>query len=254
VFLFEPDRTQFDLSWRMFGIPVRIHPMFWLLCLVLGQNLLRDSFAAFFLFVGCVLVSLLVHEMGHVLMGLYFGRSSYIVLYGFGGVAVSNRELPSRGQRIAVSLAGPAAGLVLFGLVWLFQKEALPALDPNGEKPLLWDVVYWLYLINLVWNLLNLVPIWPLDGGKISREILTGLLPRNGLQVSLGISFLLASLLAIQALSAYYGGPYIPFLYTLRGPINALLFGVLAFQSFQLLQQAQRPPWREDWPGRWDRR
>ena len=41
VTLSEPNRTQFDLSWRMFGIPVRIHPMFWLVGIFLGWNVAK---------------------------------------------------------------------------------------------------------------------------------------------------------------------------------------------------------------------
>jgi Zn-dependent protease len=251
VYLLEPNHTNFDLTWRMFGVSVRVHPMFWLLCAVLGWQFVRVpglGLAMFFIFVACVFVSVLIHEMGHVVMGRLFGRRSHIVLYGFGGLAISNYELEKRWQRILVAFAGPLAGLLLFGAVWLFTAYGLPALEVGQSMPLLFFTLGCLFYINLVWSVLNLVPIWPLDGGKISREICTGLAPRSGLRLSLGISFVLSGLLAIQALSAYLNGPHIPLLSWLGSPLNAILFGLLAFESFQLLQQADQHPWREDWP------
>jgi Zn-dependent protease len=253
VFLLEPAHTPYDLRWRMFGVHIRVHPFFWLLSAILGWGLIRINFGVFFLFIACVFVSILVHELGHVFMGRLFGTTSHVVLYSFGGLAIPDRTLPSRWQRIAVSLAGPLAGFILFGLVWLCELQVLPEVDPHKEKTLLWLGVNFLWWMNLVWGLLNLLPIWPLDGGQISREICLWLAPRNGVRVSLGISLLVAGLLAIQALTAYYKRPMIPFLDMLAGIYNAILFGLLALQSFQLLQQAEQRPWREDWPDRWDR-
>jgi Zn-dependent protease len=248
VFLLEPQRTEFDLSWRMFGVRVRVHPMFWAVAAILGWDFLNLGFGVLLLFIGCVFISILVHELGHVFMGRFFGRESHIVLYSFGGLAISDRELPSRWQRIAVMFAGPLAGFLLFGLVFLFEWRGLPALDPNGEMPMLSLAVGILYWMNLVWSILNLLPIWPLDGGQISRELFTWLAPRSGLRLSLGISLVLAGLLAIQALTAEYGRPLIPFLDVIRGKFNALVFGLLALQNFLLLQEVERRPWREDWP------
>jgi Zn-dependent protease len=251
MMLFEPSRTEFDLSWRMFGIRVRVHPMFWLVAAIFGWSYMRVGIAAFLLFVVCFFVSILVHELGHVFMGRLFGRESHIVLYGFGGLAISNQVLPHRGQRIAVMFAGPLAGFLLFGAAWLFEQEALPQIDPLKEYPLLWLAAAFFFWMNLVWNILNLIPIWPLDGGQISREICTWLFWRKGLQISLGISFVLAGLLAIQAVSVAMGHPLIPF-FNFGSVYSAILFALLAVESFQLLQQSREPPWREDWPSRWD--
>jgi Zn-dependent protease len=258
VFLLEPERTQFDLSWRMFGIHVRVHPMFWLVSAIFGWNILQiNGIGPFLIFIVCMFVSVLVHELGHVFMGRIFGRDSHIVLYAFGGIAVGHSYLPGRWQRVAVSLAGPGAGFLLFGIMWLVLRYGLPHWDPSLSMPLLWSTVWWLYVINLFLNLLNLMPIWPLDGGQVSREIFTGLMPRNGVRTSLGVSLVLAGLLAIQALTAYWKTPtangLIPFLGMVYGPYTALLFAMLAIQSFLLLQQVEDRPWREDWPSRWDR-
>ena len=65
------------------------------------------------LWIICVFVSILIHEMGHVLMGRLFGAEGHIVLYSFGGLAIGSKRLADRWQRIAVSFAGPLAQFIL---------------------------------------------------------------------------------------------------------------------------------------------
>jgi Zn-dependent protease len=273
VYLFEPDRTQFDLSWRMFGISVRVQPMFWAMAAVTGWGFLHAGFEYLFAWIACVFVSVLIHELGHVYMGRLFGSHGHIILYGFGGLAVGSSALRSRAQRIAVSFAGPLAGFVYLGLVIL----AVRALRPD-EFPVMMEVTKWrlglqvdemlmpgrisltqhifasLFFINLFWGLMNLLPIWPLDGGQISRDFFGGLDRRNGEQIALGISVVVSGLIALQGVSIAMGGPALPFLRNLDGVYLALMFGLLAVASFQALQQAQHRPWRTEWPDdRWDR-
>jgi Zn-dependent protease len=247
VFLLEPQRTQFDLHFRIFRIPVRVHPMFWLFSALLGWNYIRLGVEYVLLWVGCTFVSILVHELGHVFMGMAFGSRAHIVLYSFGGLAVGSNAQRYRWQRIAVSFAGPLAGFVLYGLVVLFDMNMLPRIDPEGDMLILGAAVRMLLFMNLAWGLLNLLPVWPLDGGQISREVCTGLSPRNGLRVSLGISLVVAGLLAVNALMAANGRPLLPFL-RFGGIYVAILFAMLALESFQLLQQAAQgygeTPWR----------
>src|SRR5215468_11609191 len=102
--------TRFDVNFKLGDIPVRIHPYFWLGTLLLGLDLNQpalDIFTHLLAWVVIVFVSILVHELGHVLMGRYFGSSGHIILMGLGGLAVGSSDLPLRRQRIAVYLAGP---------------------------------------------------------------------------------------------------------------------------------------------------
>ena len=258
--LVEPTPTNFDLHFRLFGTPIRVHPFFWLFSAILGWNLVDLGFGYLLIWIACCFVSILLHEFGHVWMGSLFGaRNSYIVLYSFGGLAVGSRDLRSRGQRIAVSLAGPLIQLVFVYLpLWLWvnyaSREQLRALP---EKAILAIVI--LKEINLIWPLFNLLPIWPLDGGMVSREICTLWSPRGGLRFSLGLSLGVSGFIAIHALLAKAKGFYvIPYLPT--DTYAAILFGLLALQSWQLLQQARiwqpppddRLPWEND-PDAWKR-
>src|SRR5438105_4366565 len=115
----EPERTPYDWNWRIFGIPVRVHPLFWLISVILGWDTVHEGFQYLLLWIGCVFVSILVHELGHVFMGQVFGSPGYIVLHSFGGLAVGSSALQNRWKRIAVYFAGPLAGFLLYLPIWL---------------------------------------------------------------------------------------------------------------------------------------
>ena len=105
-----------------------------------------------------------------------------------------------------------------------------------------------LIFINLFWGLMNLLPVWPLDGGQISRDAWTGASPRTGLKNSLGLSMLVAGLLAIHCVLERFGKSLLPL--HIGSLYVALLFAVLALQSFQLMQQAHAEErWQDE---HWD--
>ncbi|MCI0456409.1 MAG: hypothetical protein L0Z62_05455 [Gemmataceae bacterium] len=253
--LFEPERTQFDLSWRMLGVPIRVHPMFWLIACLLGANWLQVwGVGGLLLWIACMFVSILVHEFGHILAGAAFGNRGQIVLYGWGGLAIGAGDVDSRWKRIIVALAGPFAGFVLLGLVWLAADLGLPHVDDGPTRRWLILAFAMLWFMNLYWNLLNLVPIWPLDGGQVSREIFTSFGERNGMRVTLVISFLLAALLAVHGIMGENGRQLLPYVPS-GGYFMAILFGLLAVESLMLLQQVNaqpRNPWEDD-PDAWRR-
>jgi Zn-dependent protease len=198
------------------------------------------------LWIVCVFVSILVHELGHVFMGQVFGTRSQIVLHAFGGLAIGSSNLRNRWMRIAVYLAGPGAGFLLYGLVWLL-KENMDLEQTTRATRIALAFMIW---INLGWGLLNLLPIWPLDGGQVSRDFLDWLMPDKGVRVALVISMVTAALIALNCFSVWQLErslpllDQIPWLTSLGGFYNALLFAGLAFNSYQVLQvEARRRPW-----------
>ena len=115
-------------------------------------------------------------------------------------------------------------------------------------NPIGWYALAYLLEINLWWPLLNLLPIWPLDGGKISRDLLDGLVPGGGVRASLGISLVVAGFLAACFLAAGLGHPLIPYV-TSGDYWLVFFFGLFAFNNFQELQQLDRrrhDPWDRD--------
>jgi stage IV sporulation protein FB len=267
----EPTETPYDLRFRFFGIPVRIHPMFWVITLLMGWGGIKLGVQYVLVWVACVFVSILVHEMGHVLMGQRFGSYGHIVLYGFGGLAIGSNHLGDRWQRIAVSFAGPLAGFVLLGVLLLGLWGWDPELFPYYLYEMSWILglpipedahlellalqrlpphlvqrgIHNMIFINLLWGLVNLLPVWPLDGGQISRELCESVWPQDGLVRSLGLSMLVAGLLAAHCVMVIFGSRLLPI--PLGSTWTAILFAVLAIQSFQLMQQANaQRHWTED--------
>jgi Zn-dependent protease len=250
----EPAETPFDLRWRMFNIPVRVHPMFWVISAALGWwSYTRFGITALLVWMFAMFASILIHELGHVFMGRVFGTDGHIVLHAFGGLAIGSNNLSNPWKRIAVSFAGPGAQLVLLAAVWVVAP-VLPQQQAVGW--LVGDLV----LINLFWPLLNLLPIWPLDGGQIARDLCRIFLGAKGVIVSLGISIAVAGLLAVvkSGLLPWHlrepmiDGlhPYLLFLLAfLTGSdmIMALWFAMFAANNVQEYQvEMQRTRWRDE--------
>jgi stage IV sporulation protein FB len=247
----EPERTRYDVNFRLFGFPVRIHPWFWLVTLLFGANVLEAGLYQYFLvWVAVLLLSLLVHELGHALAFRRFGVDSHIVLHAFGGLAVPWSAVRGRGRRILVSLAGPVAGFILFGIVYASNYESRWA----ARSPQLFYLYHSLIFVNLYWGLVNLLPIWPLDGGQVCDEVCTQFWPRKGRQLALQISIVVAGAFCLYSLACILddkqGNELLERLPTWlpRGSLwSAILFGMLAAQSYQVLQRVK---WTEShWDG-----
>jgi len=260
MLLGEPPPTQADLHFRLFGIPVRVHPFFWLVSLLLGMGGGEADPLQTLVWVAVVFVSILVHELGHAFLQRYYGGPPWVTLYSFGGLAACDDCDRSPRPQILISLAGPAAGFLLaaavFAAVWLSGQKigfaisqeridmavlgvervrvqplvAFVAYFQPYESPPLNHVIADLFQVNILWGLINLVPIYPLDGGRIARELFTLRNPRQGIVQSLQLSAGAAVLVAAYALLN-------------QRIFMCLMFGFLAYGSFQALQ-TYRGGWR----------
>ena len=133
MFLLEPGQTHYDLRFHVFGVYVRVHPMFWLLSAILGFGLLNAGLAPFLIWMGCVFFSILIHELGHVYMFRACGADAKVVLYSFGGLAIPDRRLHNRWQRIAVSFAGPLAQFfILVAVALVLSMMGAPGFSVVG--------------------------------------------------------------------------------------------------------------------------
>lgn len=207
--------TEFDLRFYCFGVPVRVHPMFWALGLFVFWQTTNDPRLRF-VGVLCVFLSVLVHEMGHALVVRRYGFPSEIVLYGMGGYATSVGL--STWRNIWMSFAGPLAGFILYGVVYgLFL--GLRKFNPDAlENPPVIFAIDKLLWINLWWGIMNLVPVLPLDGGRIMQSFVTRYFPSNSQRSVLVISIISA------AAVCYYG-------YTVHHTFLMIMFGVFCAQS-----------------------
>src|SRR5262249_21254431 len=142
VLLTEPPRTPYDLRFHLFGIPVRVHPLFWLVALVLGMGGKAEP-ADMIMWVGVVFVSIVVHEMGHALAARAHGWEPWITLYGMGGLASYQPTYYSPRSRILITLAGPMAGFVFAGGIIGAIAASRHAIRfewmPGWPLPVIWE-------------------------------------------------------------------------------------------------------------------
>jgi stage IV sporulation protein FB len=250
--VFSNEPTRFDLRFRLFGTPVRISPMFWLAELFFGYLYVRYlqnvrpgedvplSYLALWMFL--LLVSVLTHEYGHVAMARLHGRRGQVNLYALGGKPTFDAPAEKRWQRIAIAAAGPLTGMALYVLVLMIHDQVLPRFglaffaQQKGLPVLIRDSVGMLALMNLYYNLMNLIPIYPLDAGEILVELCSGVFPRQGLRLALGLSFLLSASAAGYSLYVWFH-PGLPFPKFHPG-WTALFVGLMALQNLQLFMQA----------------
>jgi len=161
------------LRWRLgtlFGHSVVIDLTFLILAALFVFPAFGRSFDDHFfaiLMAPILLVSILVHELGHAMAIDRFGYGkSTVLLWGMGGLCIGRgNRTPKHG--LLVALAGPAAGFFVLGLPAL----ALWWTTSNGYIDIelgrtLRKSVYFAMWVNVGWSVLNLLPIFPLDGGQ----------------------------------------------------------------------------------------
>ncbi len=162
------------LQFEMARIPIVVHWTFWLSAVLLGDGLNANSSKEWIdigIWTVVMFASILVHELGHALMARRFGAESMIQLHGFGGVTFMPRNAFTRRQHIWVSAAGPMAGLCLGASVFLAAKLATLYFGQIHNMGVLVAIDCALQ-INFIWSFINLLPIQPMDGGQILRDVL----------------------------------------------------------------------------------
>ena len=206
------------VSFSLFGIPVQIHPWFWISLAMIGGGGSANTQSGILLlalFVLAGLVSILVHELGHALTGRAFGARSEITLQAFGGLATFAGARFTRLQHFLVTAAGPAAQLLLAAVVYGSIPDLFELRSPAGH------FCQVLTEISVVWALINLLPVLPLDGG----QMLNAILGPARLQLTLWITILTASTAALLIFKRTHS------------PIFPLFLGLFVWQAWKALKQ-----------------
>src|SRR5690625_2267923 len=144
--------------------PIHIHPI---LIIFIFISLATGTFTHLFI----ILLIVLLHELGHYLMAQFFNwRINRIMLWIFGGVMETDEHgsKPFR-EEFLVTIAGPVQHLFIYLLLYMNSLEGIHLVS----TPIV-DLVFYYNTLILIFNLL---PIWPLDGGKILFLILSKFIP-----------------------------------------------------------------------------
>ncbi|MCS6774958.1 MAG: site-2 protease family protein [Chloroherpetonaceae bacterium] len=156
------------------GIPIRLHWTFLVLLVALGFMGLRGtgSEGVSLLFVLALFCCVVLHELGHALTALRYGiKTRDIVLYPIGGVA-SLESLPGPRQELWIALAGPAVNVAIAGALYLFLNLTGQSLtfQLEGPRPQFLANLFW---INVMLAVFNMLPAFPMDGGRVLRSLLS---------------------------------------------------------------------------------
>lgn len=259
--LYAPRESPYDWNFTLLGFPVRVAWGFWIIAAVLGWSWSRwtDQIAInwgasspgppalLVVWTFSLLLSILVHELGHTMAFRYYGLRSSIVLYHFGGLAIPasfgswdgarQRSIGPR-EQLVISVAGPAAQLGLALVVFVIgillsvpmnltgQLNWLLGISlPNPELPTniltyaTFDAILW---PSTMWAILNLAPILPLDGGQIMRALMQIFNVNQPTRTAHMVSLVVGGLLGIYFLQT--GQP---------GGIMFLLFAASNWQAMQ---------------------
>lgn len=197
--MYDSGTTKGSIQFQLWGIPVTIHPMSWIVLAIIGGGFGisdKDSLVQVLCFVAAGMLTLLAHEFGHALVGRSLGGgNAAIIIAGMGGLTRHERTPSSRLNYFITVLAGPLASLllgiiggVLLGLrlghigtgiqlsltlpVGSMSQEAASLLMNSGISLTLFKLYMALFLICFWWSVFNLLPILPLDGGRLLATLL----------------------------------------------------------------------------------
>lgn len=223
--------AKFEIG-RIAGLPIFVDLSFLLLAVLFGGDYFTSGSATalsigFLMIVGLAL-SILLHELAHAVVGHSLGvRPSHIELNGLGGLCYWASPIrPEAWRRIAISLAGPAANLLLY---YIFLGLAgMPGVSDNR---FVYGICRNLAFYNWLLCLFNMLPAFPLDGGKALEALLGAFLSSMMARRIVGVLGLM-----VAAYLVYIG---------ISGSMWTLMLAVLiGLANYEAVQSANKPPWQ----------
>ena len=213
---------------KVFGIQVRLHftwfIIFFLVTISLSWQFFPASYPGWnqslYWVIGIItsllfFASVLAHELAHSLVGRVNGIPiKSITLFIFGGIAQMTKEATKAGAELKMAIAGPACSLVLGGIFALLWWLTRGVIEPVAA------MAFWLAWINVVLAVFNMIPGFPLDGGRVFRSLVwrfTGNYQRatriaTRLGQGVAYAFILGGILIMFLLQEWLGGLWIIFI------------------------------------------
>jgi Zn-dependent protease/CBS domain-containing protein len=200
---------------RIAGIDLKIHVTFLLLLAWFGMAYYADGgFGAMMVglsFILLLFVCVVLHEFGHALAARAYGiRTPDITLLPIGGVARLERMPEKPWQELVVALAGPAVNVVIAFALYIvigrgFQMADIAFVDRGAG-----DLLSKLLAINIILVVFNLLPAFPMDGGRVLRALLATRLKRGrATRIAAGIGQAVAIIFGLLGL---FGNPMLLFI------------------------------------------
>lgn len=248
-----------SISWttpfKILGVPVRVHLAWLLVAVLVGWSMAMGSLPVVYaglteptywamsaMIIAGLGLSILLHEFAHTLVGRALGiHVDRITLFAFGGVAELHEEPRTALSELAMALAGPLFSVILCGILGFAAGAAQVA----GAPQALVGSLTFVATLNLIMAVFNLMPAFPLDGGRVVRALLwmlTGNL-RGATRMATGLAQILAVLLMVGGLVQAVRG-------SLEGGLWTILIGI--FLQYAALGATAEADARSADPGRED--
>jgi Zn-dependent protease len=175
-----------------------------LIGLILGQG----SLLQMFIWIGIIFVSVLFHEFGHALTATVFGQKPRIELVAMGGLTYHDGEKLPFWKQFFITLNGPVFGfLIVIGATLLMKFGYVSALLQN------------IRVVNLIWTIVNLFPVLPLDGGQLMRIVLEKVFHAKGIRYAMVVSTVIAFAFSLA-------------LFLTQNFLGGAIFFLFAFENF----------------------
>mgnify|MGYP003303327020 CR=1 FL=1 len=214
------------IRFTLFGVQVSIHPTLWLTLAILGRAYMVSNMVELMsalLFIIAAFVVLLMHEMGHALVGRRLGGGApSVYLAWLGGDCTNETARLTRIQGVVMTAAGPlaslAVGLVTYLILCLYVGDfglgsvlsvgfafgVMPAEVLMAYPPLAMFFFFYLIEVSFWWTILNMLPIFPLDGGQIMQGLMKSRVQMHAISLTVAIVLSLAfAVLGLWLLSIF---------------------------------------------------
>ncbi|MBS4167571.1 site-2 protease family protein [Parachlamydia sp. AcF125] len=203
-----------NLFSRFLCIPVHIQPIFWLLAALIGW-LNSGTVGGTLIWSGVVFLSVLIHEYGHALTAVAFGQTARIELVALGGVTQRSGVKLSLWKEFIIVLNGPVAGFLLF-----ITASFLLSLFKGPPNHLGIYALKITAMANFFWTMVNLLPVYPLDGGRLLSIVMEGIFGVRGIKIALFVSMLFSAICSVG-------------FFMVRQVFAAALFLMITFENYR---------------------
>lgn len=189
-------------------IPIAIYPAFWFFSGLIGLFLGQGSLLQMFIWIGIIFVSVLFHEFGHALTSMVFGQKPRIELVAMGGLTYHDGEKLPFWKQFLITLNGPVFGFLIVVVATLLMKFGYVT-----------DLLQNIRVVNLIWTIVNLLPVLPLDGGQLLRIVLEKVFHAKGIRYAMIVSTFIAFGFSL-------------FLFLTQNFLGGAIFFLFAFENF----------------------